>query len=140
MKRLLERKKKERADFKAQQQTEAADQQVRDDQEAADKKAKEAKDAADKKAEEEKDKADQKEKEFQAELKKEQALWNLRARQKTQTVPYPTTREHLKEIKTRRANKIVQDIKDKAERERKAKEDKATKDTIKADSRLIRVK
>ena len=49
MKRLLEKKKKERADFKAQQEREAADQQVRDDQEAEDKKAKEIRDAADKK-------------------------------------------------------------------------------------------
>ena len=52
MKRLLEKKKKERADFKAQQEKEAADQQVRDDQEAENKKAKEVRDAADKKAKE----------------------------------------------------------------------------------------
>ena len=82
MKRLLEKKKKERADFKAQQERKAADQQVRDNQEAEDKKAKEIRDAADKKA-----------KEAASELKRAQDLWNLAARTRTPSTPYPSTKE-----------------------------------------------
>jgi len=113
MKALLEKKKKAREDFKVQQEKEATE----------------------KKAKEEKDAADKKEKEFQAELKKEQDLWNLRVLAKTQTVPYPTTLEHLQAIRKRRKENAEQVARDKAERERKAKEEKDKKAKDKADNR-----
>ena len=129
MKRLLEKKKKERADFKAQQEMEAADQQVRDDQAAADKKAKEAKDASDKKAKEE-----------AAELKKAQDLWNLAARTRTPSTPYPATKEQMDANKKLVIERAKQAIKDKADRERKAKELKDRNDKIKAENKAFKKK
>ena len=129
MKRLLEKKKKEWADFKAQQEREAADQQVRDDQEAEDKKAKESKDASDKKA-----------KEAAAELKKAQDLWNLVARTRTPTTPYPSTKEIMEANKKLVAERKIQNAKDQAERERKVKEEKANREKQKADNRAFKKK
>ena len=108
---------------------EAADQQVRDDQAAADKKAKEAKDASDKKAKEE-----------AAELKKAQDLWNLAARTKTPSTPYPATKEQMDANKKLVIQRAKQAIKDKAAREQKTKEEKARKEKIKADSRPFKAK
>jgi len=129
MKRLLEKKKKERADFKAQQEREAADQQVRDDQEAADKKAKEIRDAAAKK-----------EKEEAAELKRAQDLWNLAARTRTPSTPYPATKEIMEANKKLVIERARQAIKDRAAREQKIKEEKAKKESDKAANRLFKKK
>ena len=57
-------------------------------------------------------------------MKKEQDLWNLRARHAPQTVPYPTTREHLKAIHDKR----TMAIREKAARDKKAREDQVKKE------------
>jgi hypothetical protein len=118
LKRLLEKKKKQRADFKAQQEKEAEE----------------------KKAKEEKDTAEKKEKEFKALLKKEQDLWNLSARTRTPTVPYPTTQEHLDDIAKRRKERLKQALIDKAAREKKVREEKAKREKIKEDNRAFKKK
>ena len=129
MKRLLERKKKERADFKAKQDQEAADQKLKDEKDAADKKANEAKDASDKKA-----------KEDASELTKAQDLWNLAARTRTPSTPYPATREIMEANKKLVIERAKQAIKDKAAREQKVKEEKARIDKIKADNKAFKKK
>jgi len=129
MKRLLEKKMKERADFKAKQDQEAADKKLKDEQDAADKKAKEAKDASDKKA-----------KEDAAELKRAQDLWNLAARTRTPTTPYPATKEQMEANRKAVAERKAQNAKDQAERERKVKEEKAKKEKDKAANRAFKKK
>ena len=129
MKRLLEKKKKERADFKAQQEREAEEKKIKDEKDAADKKAKEAKDASDKKAKEE-----------AAELKKAQDLWNLAARTRTPSTPYPATKEQMDANKKLVIERAKQAIKDKADKERKAKELKDRNDKIKAENKAFKKK
>ena len=81
-----------------------------------------------------KDAAAEKEKEAQAELKKAQDLWNLAARTRTPTTPYPATREQMEANKTLVIERAKQAMKDKAAREQKAKEEKANKEKIKTDN------
>ncbi len=73
-------------------------------------------------------------------LKKEQDLWNLSARTRTPTVPYPTTQEHLDDIEKRRKDRLKQALVDKAARENKAKEEKAKREKIKEDNRAFKKK
>ena len=75
-----------------------------------------------------------KKKKAQAELKKAQDLWNLAARTRTRTTPYPATKEQMEANKKVVMERAKQAIKDKAAREQKAKEEKANKEKIKADN------